>query len=316
MLYIYKPSWLESWLSRLNWDILTWHIYIGDAIESGIDWALGKINNILEKAEEAYNWATITWDNLWSEASKLWRDINSLWDSLKQQAQDLWGNITQWWNERYPIFYDWVTERWRSFTDWVIDVKNTALTTWNTEIYPTLKSIDIPEAIGNFFKDKLGIDWPAIWQNIKDFFTSTIPKTAKELWDTFWDWAKELPFIGKEEAETIAEEKAEPGKEAKHWWDIFLEDVKLFFTNPIDFLLDKIDLIKILDDQTEAIKAVGYTTEARDKTYDKVPPVEDTITELKSTLKDEAKLQAEPEWGPIEEDIEKIKELAKRGLIG
>jgi len=311
MFQVTKPSWLEGFLARCDWTILTWHINPGYYIESAIDWALYYINSALEWGQTAYDWARVTWDSLWSEASKIWTNINNLWDSLWQQAQNLWGNITQWWNEHFPVFTDWVVTRWGAFTDWVIDVKDVVVETWNQDIYPIIKSIDIPGIFKGLWDDFLGIGWADIWQDIKDFFTDTIPKTAKELWNWFWDWAKELPFISKEDAEVIAEEEGEAGKEAKHWWDIFLEDTKAFFAGPITWLLGKWDWDTFFGWVGPFFEAAGGTEAERDEEYNKVPQVDENIDEKAKMLRDEKLYELDETWSLISPEIDKIRAKIK-----
>lgn len=51
-----KPEWLRLWLQNLNWDVFSFHIYVGDAVEEAIDWVLGWLNAFLEWADLMYGY--------------------------------------------------------------------------------------------------------------------------------------------------------------------------------------------------------------------------------------------------------------------
>ena len=101
-----KPSWLRSWLNKLNWDIFTWKVYIGDAIEDAIDWALEWINWGINEATKAYNKA---WD-AYFYAVDVYKDLRS---QIYQDTQDLWDRGFAWWSE--------LGEWWNSKKEWVKD---------------------------------------------------------------------------------------------------------------------------------------------------------------------------------------------------
>lgn len=56
-----KPSWLRSAFSHLNWDIFTWHIYVGDFLESGVDWVVDRVNDFLGFLEVCWNFIQVIW---------------------------------------------------------------------------------------------------------------------------------------------------------------------------------------------------------------------------------------------------------------
>jgi len=107
---VYKPSWLRTWLNKLNWDILTWHIYVGDAIETGIDWTVDFINTALEWADAAYNWALAAWDKALETGRDLLTTINRqlqpLWDAI-----DAWRDrLSEWWFSTKDSVLAWIND--------------------------------------------------------------------------------------------------------------------------------------------------------------------------------------------------------------
>jgi len=50
-----KPTWLKQSIDGLNWDILTYKVYVGDAIEKAIDWVIDTMGYIAESAGNGLN---------------------------------------------------------------------------------------------------------------------------------------------------------------------------------------------------------------------------------------------------------------------
>lgn len=80
-----KPGWLTRALDLLNWDIFTWKVYIGDAVERGIDWTLEWVNWGIDQATLAYNKAVDAWD----KALEVYRDLRSWVNTELQRAGNL-----------------------------------------------------------------------------------------------------------------------------------------------------------------------------------------------------------------------------------
>lgn len=210
---ISKPAWLRSLLDRLNWDILTWKVYVGDAVESGIDWALGWINWAIYQAGKAWDKAVAAWDKAVEVGKKAWND-------LMKEADKLWAKIDTWWDD----LGEWWTAKRRDIKDWIAAAKEGLLDLYN----------DLKKALG-----KLSSTWDNFWtstwpQLLKDFntllvkvgsfFTQTLPRLAEKLditkaFDTFrLEWRDLFNFWG--------EFKVELGK---------------LLTDPEEWLLDKLE---------------------------------------------------------------------------
>ena len=210
---ISKPSWLRSLLDRLNWDILTWKVYVGDAIESGIDWAIGWINWGIYQAEQAWAKAAAAWDkavevgrNAWNdlqlEASKLWNAISVWWDDLG----DWWQAKKQWVIDRIALTSDWL----RGLINDVTKSLQRLNATWDnfwTSIWPQLLR-----------------DFNALLVKVGNFFTQTLPRLAEKLDITkaFNDFRLEW-------------------KDLFNFWSGFKDTIVAFFEDPEEWLLKRIE---------------------------------------------------------------------------
>lgn len=194
-----KPDWLESWLNNLNWDILGWQIYVGDAIESAIDFVLTWINNIAEWAASVVAWLDELRQEIIDGFNVFVEWLNELWNTLTNIVETWWDSLAEWWSARIEDVKDliavavqWVNER-------IDDVKTVldSIAEWwenfTTVILPELASkFDITAAFDDFM-----LKWQDLFntfeefkQGIWDFFTDPL----EWLWIQFTDW-----FLGKEE---------------------------------------------------------------------------------------------------------------------
>jgi hypothetical protein len=322
-----NPFWEISYIIQ---DIRHWCLDISSAIYSSAlvpdilgDWFYNLytwLGDVQLWFADAGNWYENTIDQL----QALWKELDKFldWDYWKSVLEDIWewwlnwyrnvrDNILDWWDGVYDTVKSWVLEHLEPVYDWVLDIISDIKLWVKDTFLPLSKWLEIPSLINSWFIEKLGINWLDVWQNIKDFFTDTIPKTAKELWNWFWDWAKELPFISKEDAEVIAEEEGEAGKEAKHWWDIFLEDTKAFFAGPITWLLGKWDWDTFFGWVGPFFEAAGGTEAERDEEYNKVPQVDENIDEKAKMLRDEELYELDETWSLISPEIDKIRAKIK-----
>ncbi|GAI69089.1 unnamed protein product [marine sediment metagenome] len=108
MIRITKPPWLRSWLSKLNWTIFTWQVFIGDAIESGINWAIDKINVTLEWAIVGYNWGVAAFN----KAIEIGQNILP---AIARELQPLWNKVLTWWSE----LDEWWSTKRRLVLGWI-----------------------------------------------------------------------------------------------------------------------------------------------------------------------------------------------------
>ncbi len=129
---ITKPSWLRSWLDNLNWDILVWHVYVGDAIESGIDWAIDHINDALDWGIDAWNKAVDAWNKAVEVYNLLLSRINSEVHKLLDKIDAWWDGLDDWWAGKYTTVKDWVAAKLQPIKDALVSLQRwlTQLDTW------------------------------------------------------------------------------------------------------------------------------------------------------------------------------------------
>ena len=149
-----KPTWLSRVLGLLNWDIFTWKVYIGDAVEHAIDWALQWVNWGIDQANIAYNKAV----DAWNKALEVYRDLRALVYSEVQKAINLAATAKDWLNDR-------IDDAWQ-----VINKVDTAWDNFRTQTLPKL--LDTQWVIGFFGKKISSItDW---WSPKKQEITDQI----------------------------------------------------------------------------------------------------------------------------------------------
>lgn len=98
---ISKPYWLQSWLGNLNWDILGWHIDVGNAVEIAIDWVLDPVNNIITFARTLYDDIINVWTSLVNTASWLDSEIKIGLGNLSSSIGSWWSNLDTWWDSKW-----------------------------------------------------------------------------------------------------------------------------------------------------------------------------------------------------------------------
>lgn len=210
---IYKPSWLRSALSRLNWDIFTWKVYVGDAIESGIDWAIDWLNWAIYQGEQAWSKAVAAWDKAVEIGQNLLSTIYSEVGKLANRISTWWSDLGEWWTTRQPIIQGWidVARGWlNDRLNWVQGGLDQLRQKWDnfwTSTWPQLLR-----------------DFNALVVQVGNFFTQTLPRLAEKLDITkaFNDFRLEW-------------------KDLFNFWSGFKDSIVAFFEDPEKWLLDKIE---------------------------------------------------------------------------
>lgn len=188
-----KPSWLRNVFSAWNWDILTWHIYIGEEAESAVDWVIDWLNWGIELAQNAYDWA--------QEAISYARDLfNSIWDSLgswinyfSDQLSALWAQINNWWsavvsyvsqvyntlrNEVMTWLADFLTFNW--FSSWWGNLSTTFSAWWDSAWQKILEAITL--AMVPLIKEVNRLS------GIAELVTEFLSNPVGYIWARFLDW--------------------------------------------------------------------------------------------------------------------------------
>ncbi|GAI79073.1 unnamed protein product, partial [marine sediment metagenome] len=104
---ISKPSWLRTWLDRLNWDIFTWKVYVGDAVERALDWALDWINWAIARGEAAWSRAGVAIDKAIELAKDLGKTIDREIDKILARITTWGDNLGNWWETKK----EWIRDR-------------------------------------------------------------------------------------------------------------------------------------------------------------------------------------------------------------
>lgn len=210
---ISKPSWLRSWLDTLNWDILTWHVYVGDAVESGIDWAIDWINWGITQAESAWNKAVAAWDKavdvFWDLTATINWEVSRLWDSIG----DWWDDLGEWWSTKVT----WVRG--------LVDAASDFLKGLIDDVKRGLASLSV--AWDNFWTTtwpQLLSDFNSLLVDVGNFFTQVLPGLA-----TFLDISRAFEDFRLE------------WKDLFNFWEGFKDTIVAFFEDPEKWLLDKIE---------------------------------------------------------------------------
>lgn len=180
MVRVTKPSWLRSWLSKLNWTILTWQVFIGDAIESSIDWAIDKINDTLEWATSGYNWAIAAWNRITEVYSNILATIARELQPLFNIVSAWWSRLDEWWSATSQTVLGWIDLVKASAYDLFHQATNTInsiiawLDNFKSLILPFLANKrDVADAIEADVKPvRDEVNKHTTWLDlIKDFFT-------------------------------------------------------------------------------------------------------------------------------------------------
>ena len=210
---IEKAQGLKDFLasSWLNFDILGWHIGIGEAVEEAIDWVVVWINEAIDWIGETWNKLFVLWDDFWRELGEVWVKLGEVWDWFIALPGNIWKEITDWWSDPdniIRVFIDGVKEALTVVIEGVGTVANRIATAWDnfwTLIFPTL--IDF-----NWWRGF----WGGMFSNISDW------------------WAPEKQKVTEETDAKIAPVEEEVNRHTS-WWETFWD----FLTNPLDWLMDR-----------------------------------------------------------------------------
>ena len=180
-----KPSWLRSWLDKLNFDIFTWKVYIGDAIERAIDWALGWINWGISQANLAWNNAVAAWNKAVEVSKELTTLINKSISKVYDKIDTWWDDLKEWWEGKRDLIRDWIDEAEQWLLDRIDDVKRglaSLTTSWDNFRRYTLPNLIDLTWWTSFWGGKFATitDW---WGIKKQEISDTIDVVVKPVRD-------------------------------------------------------------------------------------------------------------------------------------
>lgn len=210
---LYKPSWLRDFLNRFNFDIFTWHVYIGDVVETAVDWTIEGINNALDWGVSAYNLARSIIDTF---KDRVTAAISGVINSVNYALNWIYSwpsRIASWWDGAKGDFKDWV----------------------RTLLYDVNSAISSVGRTANSLSTK--------WQ---DFVTSTLPGLLD------WSWVRSFFGAGiasisdwwRPQRDQLRDERQaelQPVIERVNEHDSWLDSVRELFSDPEKWLLDRIE---------------------------------------------------------------------------
>lgn len=208
-----KPGWLRSALDLLNWDILGWKIYVGDTIESSIDWLIDWLNNEIQWITEFYHWAY----DFQAEIEEWWLEIvprlDELWEWITNLPSKLSSLLFDWWNNPANPIREYLATIWTQLDDW-----------WETKA----------EKVRGLFDDAL--NWIRYRLEDAEYYINWL-RTA---WDNFW--TDTLPtLISRIDLMDILEARLEPLIELYNIFVNIKEELFEFFSDPWAWLYGKLD---------------------------------------------------------------------------
>lgn len=184
---IEKPPELRRWLDTLNWDIFTWRVYVGDAVESAIDWSLAYINNALDWGVSAYSWAQYALSQAQSLFNQVLTTINREISGVLGRIDAWWGDLGDWWYTKVTWIYDVVDSAYdtlRAYTDSVRSSLNKLSVAWDDFRISTLPGLLGWGWVRDFFGAGVsGIDdwWEARRRQLRDTVAIIIAPLQEEL---------------------------------------------------------------------------------------------------------------------------------------
>lgn len=208
---IIKPSWLRTILDYLNWDILGYQVYVGDAVESAIDWAIDRLNTALEWADAAWDYAANAWWKAVQVGVDAWNDLQAVAWELRTSISDIWAELVTWWDDRVDDFWDlvdgatgWLEDRLDD-AEWVLDELRDNWDTFWRDIWPGWMQY-LEELAGR----------------VGDFFSLTLPDliTSADIIQAFNDFRREWADLFT-------------------FWSEFRTELGQFISDPVEWLFNK-----------------------------------------------------------------------------
>jgi predicted PurR-regulated permease PerM len=186
--------WLVNGLLYLDWQIFTWHINVGTAVEAAIDWVLDGLNTVITFVGQLAAW----WEEFRQEVIDFFTEIpkwlNELWQYFLNFADTFAGWISDWWDGIFETVKDWVltvvdklkeivTDIGDTLERWVTTVEN-----FFTQVLPELAhKLDVLDMIKSFFepwRDLLNF-LSEVAADIGEFFSDPLAWVYNKLDDFF-----------------------------------------------------------------------------------------------------------------------------------
>lgn len=195
---IIKPTWLKTWLDRLHWDIFTWHIEVGAAIEDAIDWVIDWLNWLVETVYSLGDQIRDYWDSLYDFVVELSEKVNREINRLLNEIDAWWDDLAEWWQVKRAEVSSWIGIATRPLYDWVNELQisiNEFNIRWDnfwTTTYPQLIDTTKLDLSLRGLRQELEPFWEG-WQDLKgkvaEFFADPeewLYKAVDRIIERFW----------------------------------------------------------------------------------------------------------------------------------
>ena len=235
MAWMEKPYWLEGALSHLNWDIFTWHIYVGDTIESAIDWVIDWFNTLAEWAAMVGAW----WEDFRQEVVdgfNIFREKIALFldDPISYLINVFADYILPWAEVHVPFIatlYHWFSTFKAEIELFFEGPVEYLKTKFNDDILPWAQEhIPFIATLYHWFTD--------FRAQLELFFESPVDYLKTVFADYILPWAQQtIPFIA-----TLFFWYTEFGEKIVNFFTTeFWDDVVKFFNDPVEWVYDRLD---------------------------------------------------------------------------
>lgn len=194
---IRKPRWLERAFSYMNWEIFTWHIYIGDSLESAVDWVINGINWVIDLAQSAWNWIDTWYSKLSDWWSTKWKVIRDWFKDLSNTIDTWWSKIANWWSAKWSdvlkltdTIKNWATSLIRDIQSGLNGVK-AKLDNFFASTLPNLASINFVEDVRKWILKEISTpinSWLAVSREVTSFFTDPLKWFMTHFEKIIEDW--------------------------------------------------------------------------------------------------------------------------------
>ncbi len=115
------PSWLIGFLDKLNWDILTWHVYVGDSVKAAIQWVLDLINTLIDWAGKIGAFIAELIQEIRDAFAVVTEYLETLWQWFLNWLDIVGDYINNWWLGVQDTVKGWI----QVAQDFVLDIINT-----------------------------------------------------------------------------------------------------------------------------------------------------------------------------------------------
>ncbi len=185
---IEKSAEFRTWLTSWNFDIFGWKVYIGDVVETGIDWVIEWINSLMGWAEAIWNYIVDLIYEVREAFQTIVLDFESRFQALWDSVMLFWDRLELWWADKKQDVLDliaagtaWVKDRIDSLSG-VVDGLRSAWDWFTGTVLPGLADIwTVDNMISNALRP-----WADMF-NWFEMFRSEVVEFFNDPWQWLYD---------------------------------------------------------------------------------------------------------------------------------